>query len=129
MFSVRNKKTGRSTKRTSLAALLCVFAVAAVCVTVALAANGPSTPTITANPSATPNNSATETLTFSSSGATSYQCSLNGSAFQNCTSPKTYGSAGSPQAQGSYIFQVKAADNKGNTATASYSWVVERTAP
>jgi large repetitive protein len=113
----------------TLVALLGVLGLG-IGVWAAFAAAGPAAPTLTANPSTSPTNSPTETFTFSASGAASYQCSLNGAAFAACTSPKSYGSTSGPLAEGSYSFQVKALDNKGNASSASsYSWVVDRTAP
>src|SRR5206468_2115612 len=96
----------------------------------AFAASAPPTPTLTASPNASPTNSATESFTFTSSGATSYLCSLNGAAYAACTSPKTYGSTSAPLANGSYTFRVEASDKTGHLSSpASYSWVVDRTAP
>ena len=95
----------------------------------AFAASGPPTPTLAATPNVSPTSSGTEAFTFSSSGASSFQCSLNGAAFAACTSPKAYGTP-TLLASGSYSFQVYAVDSNGKTSgTASYSWVVDRTAP
>jgi hypothetical protein len=95
-----------------------------------MAANTLAAPAITASPSTSPTNSTTETLAFSTSGAARYECSLNGAAFAACTSPKIYGSAGSPIAPGSYTFQVRAFDSKNNVSPVStFAWVVDRTPP
>jgi hypothetical protein len=113
-----------------LVALLGVLALGAWGAYAVFAASAPPTPTLTASPNVSPTNSGTETFTFSSSGATSYLCSLNNAAFATCTSPKTYGSTSSPLANGSYTFKVEASDKNGHLSSpASYSWVVDRTAP
>ena len=121
-------RTARSARRLVLAALLGVLALGAWGAYAVFAASGPSTPTITPTPSTSPTNSATESLAFTSSkDATSLQCSLNGSAFAACTSPKVYGTPSSPLAEGAYTFQVKALDKNNNaSAAATYSWTVDR---
>jgi hypothetical protein len=113
-----------------LVALLGVLALGGFGAYAVFAATAPPTPTLSESPSVSPTNSATETFTFSSSGATSFLCSLNGATFATCTSPKTYGSASSPLANGSYTFKVEASDKNGHLSSpATYSWVVDRTAP
>jgi hypothetical protein len=125
-----SERAPRSARRFVLVALLAVLGVGAWGAFAVFAASAPPTPTLTASPSASPTNSATETFTFSSTGATSYLCSLNGAAFATCTSPKTYGSTSAPLANGSYTFKVEASDKSGHLSSpASYSWVVDRTAP
>jgi hypothetical protein len=68
------------------------------------------------------------TFTFSSdqAGAT-FQCSLNGGAFANCSSPRSY----SKLPDGPHNFRVRARDAAGNTdpTPASYDWTVDGTAP
>jgi hypothetical protein len=124
------QRTTRSARRTTLAALLGVLALGVWGAYAVFAASAPPTPTLSASPSTSPTNAATETFTFSSSGATSYLCSLNNASFATCTSPKTYGSASSPLANGSYTFRVEASDKNGHLSSpASYAWVVDRTAP
>jgi hypothetical protein len=124
-----SKRTTKSARRITLVALLAVLATGAWAAIGAFAANSPSTPTLIANPNVSPTSSATEMFTFTASGAASFQCSLNGSAFTVCTSPKAYGSP-TALAEGAYSFQVKALDTKSNASSpASYSWVVDRTAP
>jgi hypothetical protein len=130
MTGADSKRTTRSARLLKLVAMLGVLTVAGWAAWGALAASAPPTPTLSASPVASPTNSPTETLTFSSTGATSYQCSLNGAVFTGCTSPKTYGSVGTPLATGSYSFQVKALDKNGRASgSASYGWVVDRTLP
>ncbi|HYW28531.1 MAG TPA: Ig-like domain-containing protein [Gaiellales bacterium] len=129
MVGQGSEGTGKSVKRLMRVALLGALGLGAWGAHAVLAASGPATPTLSASPNVSPTNSATETLTFSSSGAATYQCSLNGASFTPCTSPKTYGTP-TPLTDGSYSFQVKAIDSKGNASSgATYSWVVDRTAP
>jgi hypothetical protein len=87
--------------------------------------------TITANPS-NPTNSTTGTFTFTGndgsgvSGLT-FACKLDSGSFAACTSPQSYTNL----SDGSHTFQVRAADSLGNTdaTPASYTWVVDTTAP
>ncbi len=58
-------------------------------------------------------------------GIKSIQCKLDTAAPADCTSPKTYSNI----ADGSHSFTVKVTDNAGNTATASWTWTVDATAP
>jgi Putative esterase len=73
-------------------------------------------------------NSRSATFTFSSTevGAT-FQCSLDGGSFTNCTSPRTY----TGLLDGPHTFQVRARDAAGNMdqTPSSYGWTVDRTAP
>jgi hypothetical protein len=70
------------------------------------------------------------TLTFSSSGSNTYKCGFDTTTLTACTSPKTYGSVGTPLPEGSHTFQAQAIDNKNAASSiANYSWVVDRTAP
>ena len=48
-------------------------------------------------------------------------CRLDGAAFANCASPKTYKSLSA----GAHTFYVEAKDRVGDVSSASYSWVVE----
>lgn len=69
------------------------------------------------------------TLDFTDSDALSgirgTQCSINGAAFTDCVSPKTY----SGLTEGSHTFEVKAIDYAGNEATSTYTWFVDLTNP
>jgi hypothetical protein len=84
-------------------------------------------PPVTTISSGPPNasNVRTATFSFSADKPVSFQCSLDGSAFAACSSPKTY----SGLADGSHTFRVKATDPAGNTSTASYTWTVDTLPP
>lgn len=72
-------------------------------------------------------NVTTATVTFSSpdAGAT-FQCSLNGAAYANCASPKTY----TGLAVGGYTFNVRAVNAVGTDPTpAQAQWIIDTTAP
>lgn len=73
-------------------------------------------------------NSPTATFTFSSKyqGST-FQCSLDGGAFVNCNSPKTYTGLG----EGIHSFQIQARNGAGYALPrpVTYRWMVEMTAP
>src|SRR4051794_17717253 len=82
---------------------------------------GPSQPALTTN--------ATDaTFDFSSDevGST-FACSLDGSVFTACTTPKSY----STLAEGSHTFQVRATDTATNVdaTPASYTWTIDTTRP
>jgi len=72
-------------------------------------------------------NSTSATLAFSSEANAAYECSLDGVAFETCTSPKNYTSL----ADGQHTFRVRATDAAGNTDStpAEQSWSVDTTAP
>jgi Bacterial Ig domain len=88
----------------------------------------PGTPdtTIDSGP-ANPTNSNSPTFTFHADVGSAFQCSLDGSAFTSCTSPKGY----SGLADGSHTFQVRAIDAAGNTdpTPASFTWIIDTNAP
>jgi parallel beta-helix repeat protein len=83
---------------------------------------------ITGQPPATTTNTSTS-FAFTGSddltvaGALTFECSLDGAAFSDCTSPQPY----SGLADGSHTFQVQATDLAGHTdaTPASYTWTVE----
>jgi hypothetical protein len=60
---------------------------------------------------------------FSASEASTFKCSLDGAAFDACTSPKTY-SVG----KGKHVFTVFAKDAAGNVddSPATYAWTVKK---
>jgi hypothetical protein len=67
------------------------------------------------------------TFQFASSEAGStFGCSLDGSAFELCTTPRAYAAV----ALGSHTFAVRATDAAANTgAAATHSWIVEQPLP
>ncbi len=90
----------------------------------------PPDTSIDSNP-ANPTSSTSASFTFSGtdndSGVASFECDLDGGGFSVCTSPKNYTSL----ADGSHTFRVRAIDFFGNVdaTPASYTWVVDTTAP
>jgi RNA polymerase sigma factor (sigma-70 family) len=86
----------------------------------------PPTVAITGGPSgSTTDTSASFSFSADEAGAT-FQCSLDGSAFNGCQSPASYSSL-SP---GSHSFSVKATDQAGNTgAPATRTWTVAALLP
>ena len=65
--------------------------------------------------------------TDSGSGISRYECSLDGAVFATCTSPQNL----TGLSEGSHTFRARAVDVAGNTETspASYTWIVDLTAP
>ena len=99
--------------------------------TVTYDATAPNT-TILTNP-ANPTSSSNAVFTFSGNdgsgvGGLTFECDLDGGGFNACTTPKNYPG---PLADGSHTFQVRAKDSLGNTdpTPASYTWIVDTTAP
>jgi hypothetical protein len=73
-------------------------------------------------------NSSDASFTFSSAdGTATFECSLEGYPYAACTSPTDYMGL----AAGSHTFAVRAKDPAGNwdTSPASYTWVIDLTAP
>lgn len=84
--------------------------------------NTPPDTVITSAPS-DPSDSSTATFHFTSSEAdSSFECSLDGSPYTNCASPKAY----SGLSNGEHTFAVRATDVAGNTdpTPASHTWQV-----
>jgi len=69
-------------------------------------------------------NSASANFTFSSDGS-SFVCSLDGSAYSECFSPRSYFSLG----DGTHTFRVKATDVAGNQNPAERTWTVDTVKP
>jgi hypothetical protein len=90
----------------------------------------PPETTIDSNPAAL-TNSTSASFDFSSneSGST-FQCKLDGGAFESCSSPKTVPNEG-VLAEGTHTFSVKATDGADNTdaTPATYTWTVDTTPP
>ena len=83
--------------------------------------------TITTNPPALSKSHVGEFTFTSTEAGSTFECTLDGSPWASCTSPKTYIALNS----GSHTFQVRATDPAGNTdpTPASYTWFVDMTAP
>jgi hypothetical protein len=80
-------------------------------------------PTVTSTPpKASPN--ATASFAWNVVSGTAYTCSLDGSGYTTCASPKTYTGLGDRQ----HTFVLKAKDT-GKPASYSYSWTVDTVAP
>jgi len=89
----------------------------------------PSTPApkLTATPPAVTNQTSAEFSFSDDQRGVTFRCRLDGGSFEACTSPKRYPG---PLAQGSHAFDVMAVDANGNlSATTSYSWKVDTSAP
>src|SRR5919112_995310 len=84
--------------------------------------------TITSQP-ADPTNSTSASFSFTSNhtgSSVSFECSLDGSAFSACTSPKSY----TGLTNGPHTFEVRAKDGTVVDQTpASYTWTVDTAAP
>jgi MYXO-CTERM domain-containing protein/uncharacterized repeat protein (TIGR01451 family) len=76
---------------------------------------------------ATATNATTASFTFSSSEPGTFECSLDGATFATCTSPQAFMNL----AEGTHQFRVRAVDAAGNVdaTPATFTWVVDRTAP
>ncbi len=73
-----------------------------------------------------PSNSTSATFTFQSNEPGTFQCSLDGGAWESCSSPKSYASL----PEGYHTFEVRARDLAGNESSAvSYTWDIDTTPP
>jgi hypothetical protein len=70
-------------------------------------------------------NESTATFSFTAEPGASVACSLDGTNFTACSSPKTY----SGLADGPYTVTVRAIDAAANSATDTRSWTIDTTAP
>jgi len=79
------------------------------------------------NPNSSPTQSASIALAFTSSDAVLFRCQIDGGAFEDCTSPKSY----SNLTDGLHNFNVIGVDAAGNVSAspASYSWTIDTIAP
>jgi len=84
----------------------------------------PPTVTITEKPS-DPSGVRLATVRFSAAEPSTFQCNLDGSGFEPCSSPASYAGL----ADGGHAFGVRATDAAGNVGAASASWTIDATAP
>jgi hypothetical protein len=86
----------------------------------------PPDTSIDSGPAGTDNNPDARFAFSATESGSAFQCSLDGSAFAACSSPKSYSSVG----DGSHTFRVRAIDPAGNTdaTPATRTWTVENTA-
>ncbi|MGY4543303.1 myo-inositol-hexaphosphate 3-phosphohydrolase [Arthrobacter sp. UYNi723] len=86
----------------------------------------PPDTSITGGPSGTSGSTSAE-FTFTATEPGTFECALDGGAFEGCTSPKTY----SDLAVGSHVFAVRATDAAGNVdpTPAERTWVIDTSAP
>ena len=85
----------------------------------------PDAPGVTGAPSGTVASDSAE-LSFSGEAGASFTCSIDGSDFEQCSSPKSY----IDLSQGPHSFRVRQADAHGNTSPSNgLSWTVDATAP
>ncbi len=72
-------------------------------------------------------NSTSASFGFSSTGPATFECKLDGGAFEPCLSPKVYADL----SDGPHMFEVRARDSAGNPdpTPASRSWTVDTVAP
>jgi hypothetical protein len=89
------------------------------------APTAPAAPTITSSPSS-PTNQTSASFSFNSAGATGYLCSLDGSPFAACTSPKSYPG---PLSAGLRTFKVEATKGAQTSAATTFTWTIDTTAP
>jgi hypothetical protein len=103
--------------------LLGVLGVAAG---LAFASSGPPSPAISSHPASLTNLTSASFSFTDSQAKVTFVCSLDGSSYSACTSPKEY----SGLAAGNHTFRVEAKDTSGHASSAtSYSWTIDRTPP
>jgi hypothetical protein len=123
---LRRLTSKRQIRRVLLLGIAAVCALTAVGIALAAAA-APPAPTIIAHP-ANPTNQTSAAFTYSDSQAgVTFQCSLDGAAFAAC--PAGGVSYPGPLAVGSHSFKVQAVAGAKTSSAASYSWVIDTTAP
>jgi hypothetical protein len=83
------------------------------------------TTVITAKPP-NPTNVTSPSFAFTANESATFECKLDGAAFEPCTSPTGY----PPLGDGSYTFHVKATDTAGNAGVeTTYGWTIDTFAP
>jgi uncharacterized protein YhfF len=95
-------------------------------ITIVVDTAAPNTTIGTGPLGSTKNTSATFSFSADDPAAT-FECSLDGTGYTSCTSPKTY----TGLTEGSHTFEVRAIDTAGNTdpTPAARTWAVDLTAP
>ncbi|WP_181037274.1 phytase [Arthrobacter sp. 4R501] len=86
----------------------------------------PPDTSISGGPSGTSSSTSAE-FTFTATEPGTFECALDGGAFEGCTSPKNYADL----AVGSHVFAVRATDAAGNSdpTPAERTWVIDMSAP
>ena len=86
----------------------------------------PPDTSITGGPSGTSGSTSAE-FTFTATEPGTFECALDGGAFEGCASPKRYADL----AVGSHVFTVRATDAAGNAdpTPAERTWLIDTTAP
>ncbi|MCW2953976.1 MAG: Ig-like domain repeat protein [Conexibacter sp.] len=128
--NAKSARVGRRRRHGRGLATLVALAVTALAGGIAFAASNEASvpsPTITSGP-AGPTSQTSAGFAFAGSPASlTFQCSLDGSDFTACSSPKAY--AG-PLAPGSHTFRVRARTSAGRfSSPASRTWAVDTMAP
>ncbi len=62
---------------------------------------------------------------FAASEPSTFECKLDGGAFESCTSPKPYTGLGG----GSHTFELRATNPTAETGTATFTWTIDTVAP
>ncbi len=96
----------------------------------AIAGIDTTAPTVTIDTHPTnPTNSTSAAFTFTPAGSpTSVDCKLDDGSFATCTTTGSQSYAG-PLGEGSHTFTVRVTDAATNSSTATYTWVIDTTAP
>jgi len=87
----------------------------------------PPNTSITSQPAALSNSASPSFDLSATEGGSTFECSLDGTAFGACPNPKSYSSV----ADGAHLFQARAVDPAGNVdpTPASYAWTIDATPP
>lgn len=115
----------------SLVALLGVLGLGVWGAFALLAANPPAAPTILTSP-ANPTNSTTAAFTYkdtTTAGFTRFECSKDGGVYAACGTAVGGSSISYAVTAGSHTFAVRAVYGSTTTASTSYAWFVDTTAP
>ncbi len=119
----RVRATGRRGFLVASVFSLVGVAVGGYFVNEALAAGNPPAPTITAHPTNPTATAATASASFSFTDAqalVTFKCSIDGSAYAVCVSPKAY----SGLAQGTHTFSVEAFSGLTASSPTTFSWAI-----